>query len=388
LKGEEAVKKQEIGIGILGTGFMCKAHSNAFLKVGYIYHDRNYIPILEHVGGSTIEKAILASERYGYKRYSQGWQEVIMDSKVNTVVVCLPDLQHKQASLDAIKYGKNVLCEKPLAVNALDAKEMLDAAIRAGVHHMCGFNYRAIPAVQLAKRLIDNGVIGKLYNFNGVYNQDIGANEKLPIEKLWYLNGAKSSGATKGIGCHLIDMSRMLMGEISIVAGMMKIHNSIRLSERGPQKVDKDEEMSAMVEYQNGSTGLLKTSVVASGRKNQLAWEISGSKGSLAFNLEEINILNVYLAESLVKEVSGFTRVDVTETALGHPFADVWWPRGHGIGWEHGHINQAALFLDSIANKKPISPYGATFEDGYKVAVIIEALEQSCRSGKRVYVNY
>jgi len=381
-------ERKKIGIGIVGAGFMCKAHSNAYNTMRYTHVSDGYLPELVRVGADTEDEARVAAERYGYKKSCAGWKDVVDDPDVAVVDVCLSDALHKRVSLDAIAAGKDLLCEKPLAVSASDALEMLTAAKKAGVRHMTGFNYRFIPAVRLARELIASGAIGRLYRFNGSHSQDPGADPSTPAERVWYASGPKASGVARGIGSHLIDMSRYLMGEIVDVDGKLKTYNRTRPSADGILQVTQDEAMSALLEFETGADGILAASAVASGRKNRIAWEINGTKGSIAFDMEEINFLHVCLMDSPLKEVSGFTRVDVTQADRNHPFAEYWWPRGHGIGWEHAHINELAHFLDCVANDKPVAPHGATFRDGYRVAAVIEAISESSQSGKSIDLHF
>jgi predicted dehydrogenase len=291
---------------------------------------------------------------------------------------------HREIALEAIKNGKHVLCEKPLASNREDAREMMDAAKNTGVKVMCGFNYRFVSAVVLARNLIQSGKMGKVYHFNGRYLQEAGYDSETPVEKLWYAHGYKKNGVSLGIGCHLIDMARYLVGEITEVAGMMPTYNQFRNSEKGQIKVEVEEDMLAMLNFENGATGLLRASAVAAGRKNQLAWEISCSKGSLVFDLENLNNLDVYYRENPLKEIVGFTRINVTQADRDHPFMDFWWPKGHIVGWEHAHINQIAHFLRCITHNEDIDPLGATFEDGYRAIHIIDSLREAAKEKKTV----
>jgi len=380
--------KKEIGIGIIGAGFMGKVHSNAYKTIEYIYNDRGFCPSLEYLGSVTEEDAKENAQRYGYKKSCAGWNQIVDDPKVSVVDVSLGDRLHMQASLDAIKAGKHVICEKPLAPTAKEAKQMMTAAEKAGIKNMCGFSYRFIPAVIYAKQLIDEGAIGEIYNFNGRYYQDAGSDPNRPAEKVWYAMGAKSTGVARGVGSHIIDMSRFLMGEVISVCGRTDTFNRTRKSGNGIIEVKCDEMMSAIVEYESGASGIITASAIASGRKNQIQFDIYGTLGSISFDIEHINYLNVFIRDNNKFGVSGFERVDVTQRDLNHPFADIWWPAGHGIGWEHGHINELAHFLQCVANDEDVAPYGATFEDGYKAAAIIEAIEQSQASGKKIKMVY
>lgn len=223
--------------------------------------------------------------------------------------------------------------------------------------------------------------MGRVYHFRGEYAQDVGAYEDTPFEKLWYVYGPKNSGVSLGIGSHLLDLARFLVGEIEEVGGVMPIYTPVRQSAHGPAAVDKEEDMLSIVRFANGAAGMLRASAVSAGRKNSLRFEISCSKGSLMFDLEHLNYLDVFLKDSPVKEVTGFTRVNVTQVDRDHPFMDVWWPRCHVVGWEHAHINEIAHFLHCIATGEAVAPHGATFEDGYRAAQIIDVLRASAKDG-------
>ncbi len=380
-------KQVEFNIALVGGGFMAKAHSNAYHTIPYIYNKSNYHINLDSLSAATIEEATDAAQRYSFTNAYAGFGEAVSKGSINIVDICAADFIHKDIAVAALAHGKHVLCEKPLANSLADAKAMYEAAVRAGTKTMCGFNYRFVPAVRLAKTLLERGIMGRIYTFNGAYNQDSGAFDDIPLERLWYAYGSKASGVSYGIGSHIIDMARFLVGEIATVSGLMKIYTKERPSSKGPQKVMKEEEMLALVEFSNEASGMIKASAMAAGRKNQLTFEISCSKGSLSFDLEEPNYLNVFLKDSPVTQVSGFTKVNVTQIDREHPFMDVWWPRGHGIGWEHAHINEIAHFLDCVANNKDIEPYGATFKDGLRAIEIIEAIRLSEQSKSKVEVN-
>jgi predicted dehydrogenase len=381
-------EKKQIGVGVIGAGFMCRAHSNAYHKARYFYWNKNFEPAMVGVADITQAGAEDAAARYGYSYGCEGWERLLADPKIALVDICVGDALHKKAAVEAAKAGKAVLCEKPLALNVEDAQEMVDAASGNAVKNMCGFNYRFFPAVQLAKRLIDQGLMGKLYCFNGSYCQDQGADDRIPAEKLWYVMGPKASGASNGIGSHLIDMSRFLVGEIGSVSGFMKIYNKIRTSNSGDIAVKNDEEMLAVLEFANGASGLYKASAVSGGRKNFFSWEINGSGGSITFNTEEPNILHVYLRDAPVKELNGFTAVNVTQLDKGHPLMEHFWPRGSGLGWEDAHVNEIAHMLDCVANDGSVSPLGATFEDGLHVVKVIKAIRESQDSGRRINLSF
>ena len=382
------MQKKIIRIGLVGGGFMAKAHSNAYHTIPYIYHDESYLPQLVMIGASTAEKAAAVAQRYGFSRSCAGYRDIVESSDIDAVDICVSDALHAEIALEALRNGKHVICEKPLALNREDAREMRDtareAALKSGVKAMCGFNYRFVSAVVLAKNLISSGKMGKVYHFNGSYLQDSAYAEDTPIERLSFLRGSKGSGIALNIGSHLVDMARFLAGEITGISGMMPTYNSFRNSQQGQQQVDREEDMLAMVSFESGATGLLRASAVSAGRKNRLAWEISCSRGSLVFDLENLNNLDVFYKDNPVQEITGFTRINVTQADRNHPFMDVWWPRGHIVGWEHAHINQIAHFLRCIALNEDVEPMGASFEDGYKSIDIIDSLRKSAEQNKTV----
>ena len=372
-----------IGIGMIGGGFMAKSHTNAYSTIPYIFQPDFTIERVA-LGALTLEEAEAAAKRYGYAHAYQGYKDIIARDDVDVIDVSTADALHKEITIAALKAGKNVICEKPMALTAADAKEMYEAAQENHVTAMIGFNYRFMPAVRLAKELISQGVMGTIYNFNGVYNQDSGSYPDMPVERVWYAAGSKGSGVSLGIGSHLIDMARFLCGEITTVSGLTANHNPIRPSATGPREVKTEEEMLAIVSFESGATGNLRASAVSTGRKNQLAFEICASNGSLVFNMEAPNFLKVFLRDTAVHSVTGFTDVDVTQMDRDHPLTKYWWPRGHGLGWEHAHVNELAHFLQCVADGKDVGPYGGTFADGLRSLQIIDAIKESCATGCRV----
>ncbi|MCD7991454.1 MAG: Gfo/Idh/MocA family oxidoreductase [Clostridia bacterium] len=374
-----------VGVGLVGTGFMAKVHSNAYHTMKYMFYDNQVKPRLVSICSEhSFERANEAKERYGFEQGVVGYQNILNNEAVDVVDICSGDASHMKIAMESLKAGKHVVCEKPLAANSQDAKTLYEFAKAQKKFAICGFNYRFIPAVLLAKQLIDSGIMGKPYSFNGSYLQDTGAFEEVPYEKLWYASGPKSSGVSYGIGGHLIDMARFLMGEIAGVSGMTANYNPVRMSKDGPKTVPGEEDAVAVVAFKSGGIGTLRFATIAAGRKNCLRFEISCSKGTLVFNLEEINYLRVFYKETPVKQISGFTDVNVTQVDRDHPFMGVWWPRGHGIGWEHAHINELAYFIEHVAKNEPLGTLAASFYDGYQAARIADAIKESSETGERI----
>ncbi|MEM2187092.1 MAG: Gfo/Idh/MocA family oxidoreductase, partial [Thermofilaceae archaeon] len=295
---------------------------------------------------------------------------------------------HLEPTLEALEAGKHVLCEKPLARNAEEARVLRDAARRAKVKAMVAFNYRFVPAVQLARQLVKSGVLGRIYHFRARYLQDWLVNPSAPLT--WRLRAEEAgSGPLGDLGSHIIDLARFLVGEITAVTGVARTFIEERPLAEDPSKrgrVTVEDAFSATAEFENGAIGTLEASRFATGRKNYNNFEINGERGSIEFNLERLNELRVYLREWEEKGLTGWSTVLVTERR--HPYIDRYWPPGHIIGWEHTFINEVYHFLNCIVKDEDVGPIGATFEDGYRCNVIMDAVLESAKTGKRITVSY
>src|SRR5690606_35400751 len=298
-----------------------------------------------------------------------------------------PNDAHAEPCIVAAEAGKHVFCEKPLARSAEEAKAMLDAVQKAGVKHMVAFNYRFVPALRQAYEIIQSGRLGRILHYRAIYLQDWLTDPNLP--RTWRMNKATAgSGALGDLGSHMIDLARFLVGEPTKIQGMSRTFNTERPlpDGSGRGKVDVDDAFTALVEFENGALGTLEASRFAHGRKNHQVIEINGEKGSIRFNLERLNELEVYLAEETPAETRGYHTVLITVSS--HPFVDNWWPPGHILGWEHSSVHEFHHFLDAIVNDKAVAPYGADFEDGYRDAVICDAILQSAENGKLIDIRY
>ena len=370
-----------IGIGVVGYGFMGKVHSNAYLKIPYTYQEPAAYPLLISMCGRNEKAVIDTARRFGYQHVCTDWKELIEDPSVQIVDNCTPDSMHAEPSIAAVRAEKHVICEKPLAMTVAKAKEMRDEACNAGVKHMLCHNYRFMPAVRLAKKLIEEGELGRIYQFRGVYLQEVGHEPSEVLENVWYAAGTRS-GVLLGIGSHIIDMARFLLGEMEAVAGMVRTFNTSRKDSSGKtESVTADEVNGALVEFTSGAVGTIESAGVSTGRKNQLSWEINGSKGSLRFDLEDLNHLHVCLDKTAVQDVRGFTNISVTD--FSHPLQSMILPPGHNTGWEYGHVHALNHFIECVAADRDVAPYGATFEDGYRIQVIMDAIVQSSSDGKK-----
>ena len=376
-----------VGVGLIGYAFMGKAHVNAYKKMPYIFWPPAAVPKLIAIAGRSEAAVSEAARRYGFEGYYTDWRQMMQDPRIQIIDNSGPNNLHAEPSIAAAESGKHVLCEKPLGRTAAEAKAMLDAVKKAGVKHMCAFNYRMVPAVQLARQLVEQGALGQIYHFRARYLQEWIMDPNFPM--VWRLKKAVAgSGALGDLGSHIVDLARFLVGEPKSVNALTKTFIKERPTpEGGRDTVDVDDAFVALMEFENGALGTLEASRFALGRKNHNTFEINGSKGSIVFDLEKLNELQVHLPGQALKEAQGFTNVLVSESY--HPFWNVWWPQGHIIGWEHTFVHEVNLFVEAVVNGKPLEPYAATFEDGYRNAVICDAIATSSESrGAQVPIKY
>ncbi len=379
-------KAPEIGIGMMGYAFMGKAHTNAYKKIPYLMYPPPAIPKLVAIAGRDEESVKEAAQRYGYETYYTDWRDLIRNDRVQLFDNGGPNDIHAEPIIAAARAGKHVLCEKPLARTANEAATMLDAVNKAGVKHMVAFNYRYLPAIRQAYELIKSGQLGEIFHFRAVYLQEWIIDPNFPL--VWRLDKARAGSGTLGdLGAHIIDLARFLVGEPRRISAMMKTFVKERpLSDgTGMGKVTVDDAFASLVEFENGALGTLESSRFCAGRKNHQTLEINGSKGSLVFNLERLNELDVFWKDETPRETRGFHNVLISESF--HPYWKNWWPQGHMIGWEHTFVHEISDFLDVIVNNKELA-IGATFEDGYKNAVICDAIQQSADTNRLVDVKY
>ena len=384
-KAEKAAP--EIGVGMLGYAFMGKAHTNAFKKLPYMIYPPPAIPRLVSIAGRNADAVQEAARRYGYEHATTDWRDLIRDERIQLFDNGGPNDAHAEPCIAAAEAGKHILCEKPLGRTAAEAAAMLEAATKAGVKHMVAFNYRFVPAVRQVRQLLEAGALGEIYHFRAVYLQEWIADATFPM--IWRLDKAQAgSGALGDIGAHIIDIARFLVGEPRRVSAATRTFVKERpLSDgSGMAPVTVDDAFAATVEFENGALGTLEASRFCPGRKNGLIFEINGAKGSLRFELERFNELEVFWKDEQPKETQGFHKVLVSESY--HPFWEHWWPQGHIIGWEHTFVHEIAHLLDAIVNDKDVAPYGATFEDGYRNAVICDAILQAAESERWVRIAY
>ena len=364
-----------IGVGMLGYAFMGRAHTNALRTLGYMTWPPPADVRLVSIAGRNQSAVQAAAERFGFEQAVTDWREIIEDPNVQLFDNLGPNNLHAEPTIAAARAGKHVVCEKPLARTADEAYEVWQAVAQTGVKHLCAFNYRFVPAVRFARQIIESGELGEIHHFRGSYLQDWLVDPAAPAT--WRLDRDQAgSGALGDLGAHVIDQARYLVGEITATSGRLRTF----VDERGGQPVSVDDAFAAVVDFANGAVGTIEASRFAAGRKNALSWEINGSRGSLAFDLERLNELQIS------NGTTGFTRRLVTETE--DPFWSFWWPDGHVIGWEHSFVHELHHMLTAIVEDSPVAPHGATFEDGYRAAEVCDAIVRSDASGSREAITY
>jgi len=371
-----------INVALIGYAFMGRAHSNAWRQVSRFFSPP-FEPRLRVLCGRTRDRTVAAARQLGWEEVATDWREVIRRDDIDIVDISTPGDSHAEIAIAAARAGKTVFCEKPLANTVRDAERMLAAVEKAGVAHMICHNYRRVPAVMLAHRLITEGRIGEIRHFRGTYLQDWPASPEFPL--VWRMDATRAgSGALGDIGSHVIDLARMLVGEIAEVSGTLETFIKTRpLPDRPGRRgrVTVDDAAVAAVRFANGAIGSIEATRLALGRKNHNRFEINGSTGSLAFDLERLNELDVYFRDEPA-DARGFRRVLVTEP--GQPYMSAWWPAGHIIGWEHTFTHTVFDLLEAIAARRVPTP---NFEDGVRNQRVLDAVERSWRTRRWVRVR-
>lgn len=364
---------RKLNIALIGYGFMGRAHSNAWRQVGSFF-DVPCEPVLKVICGRNESELIKAASNFGWQEHSTSWEEVVSREDIDIVDICTPGNMHLPIALAAAASKKIIFCEKPLANTVAEAKQMLEAVRANGCLHMLCHNYRRVPAVAFARELISAGRIGEIYHYRGTYLQDWLVDPDFP--RVWRLEKARAgSGALGDLLSHSIDLARYLVGEITEVSGLLKTFIPERPlpDSRTMAPVEVDDAALSLVKFGNGAVGTIEATRFAAGRKNYNRFEINGSLGSIVFNLERMNELELYVNEGLE---SGFRTIQVT--GKGYPYMEGWWPRGHIIGYEHTFTHTVLDLLKAVAEGQLPTP---NFEDGVRNQLVLDAVERSAVSG-------
>ena len=368
-----------VGVGMVGHAFMGRAHSQAWRSVGPFF-EPPLTPVMTALAGRSAGRTRAAAAALGWASVETGWKELLRRDDVQLVDICAPGFAHAEIAVAALDAGKHVLCEKPLANTLAEAEAMTAAAERArarGVRSMVGFNYRRVPAVALARRLVDEGRIGTVRHVRAQYLQDWLTDPRAPHS--WRLDGDKAgSGALGDIASHAVDTAQFITGQS--VAGVSAVMETF-VRERpvpggGTAPVTVDDAALFVGRTDGGALAAFEATRYATGRKNALRIEVSGSSGALAFDLEALNELWFHDGTQ-DGATAGFRRIVVTEP--DHPYAGRWWPPGHALGYEHTFTHQAADLLTAIADGTDPRP---SFADGLQVQRVLAAVAASAESGR------
>ncbi|MEM7381413.1 MAG: Gfo/Idh/MocA family oxidoreductase [Bacteroidota bacterium] len=369
-----------MNIGIIGTQFMGKAHANAYNQLPHFF-ETTARPVLHTACSRNHEKAAEFSEQFGWSNTETDWRNVISNDEIDLIDICTPNHLHQPIVMEASRQGKNLLCEKPMALNTNEAREMYEAAEIAGIVHMMIFNYRYVPALALAKKMISDGDIGKVYHFNAVYYQDWLTDPNFPY--VWRHNVKETgSGAHGDMNAHIVDLARHLIGEFEAVTGVQEVFIKERPTGNGMEKapVSADDATLFLARFRQGALGTFNATRFANGFKNHLRIEIFGSEGSLIFNLERLNELQYFSAKDDTDK-QGFRNILVTNKS--HPFLKAWWPPGHILGWEHTFIHQFSELIYGIAQKNQVTP---NFYDGLRCQEVLDGVVASAQKEKWIAI--
>jgi len=366
--------KKKLNVAMIGYQFMGRAHSNAWRQVDRFF-DTPFEPVMKVVCGRSEDAVKTAAATLGWQEHATSWEKVVARKDIDVIDICTPGDSHLPIAVAAAEAKKVVFCEKPLANTLAESEKMLEAVRSNGVIHMICHNYRRCPAVTLAKQIISEGQIGKVHHYRGAYLQDWIVNPAFP--RVWRLEKSKAgSGALGDIASHSIDLSRYLVGEITEVAGLLRTFVSERPlpGSTTMAPVDVDDAALSLIKFDNGAIGTIEATRFATGRKNYNRFEINGSKGSIVFNLERMNELELYIEGG---PGSGFKNIMVTDSS--HPYMAGWWPPGHIIGYEHTFTHTVLDLLRGIDENKVPTP---NFEDGVRNQRVLDAIERASASAK------
>ncbi|MBI4553702.1 MAG: Gfo/Idh/MocA family oxidoreductase [Candidatus Latescibacteria bacterium] len=386
---------KQVNVGLIGYAFMGKSHSHAYKDMAFFFPEAAAVPVMKALCGRNRDKVKAAAATFGWEGYETNWKKLVKRDDIHLIDVSTPGDTHAEIAIAAAEAGKHVFCEKPLANTLAEARAMLQAVKKARVKSMVAYNYRRVPAVQLARQLIDEGRIGKVYHWRAVYLQDWIMDPSFPL--VWRLQKEKAGSGPHGdLNAHIIDLARFLVGEIDEVVGLdatfikerpvvEEIDATLgakagKAARKG--KVTVDDATLFLAKFANGALGAFEATRFAGGRRNGNRFEINGSKGSIAFNLEKMNELQYYNRDD-DSHVQGFREIIVNEGV--HPYMSHWWPPGHIIGWEHTFVHEVFDLMQAIAGKnKDLHP---DFEEGVKDQAVLEAVSVSIANRSWVKVG-
>lgn len=371
--------KKTINIGLVGGGFMGRTHSNGYNRIRNFFPELQYTPVLKAVCFRNEAKLKAFADQWGYESTETDWRKLVERKDIDAIDICTPNDTHAEIAIAAAKAGKMILCEKPLARNMEESRAMVEAIEAAGVPNTVWYNYRRIPAVTLAKQIIDSGKLGKIYHYRANFLQDWTINENLPQggEGLWRMDAAVAgSGVIGDLLSHCIDTAIWLNGGIKDVAAMSETFVKERMHQLTGkvEKVHIDDACSFICHFNNGSLGLFESTRYARGHKALYTFEINGANASIKWDLHDLNRLE-FFDNSDQSNLRGWRSIHVTDGE--QPYMNKWWVPGLGIGYEHSFVHQAADFLRSLETGEPCSP---TFKEAFETQKVCQALIDSSAS--------
>ncbi|OME95214.1 MULTISPECIES: Gfo/Idh/MocA family protein [Paenibacillus] len=383
---------KQLRVGMIGYKFMGKAHSNAYRSLPMFFPEA-LKPEMVAICGRNVSAVQAAAVQLGWSESVTDWKGLVNREDIDLIDINAPSDAHKEIAIAAAKAGKHIFCEKPLALTLADAREMLQAAQEAGVTHMVGFNYRFSPAVRLAKKLVEGGRLGQIYHFRAWFLQDWIMDPQFPL--VWRLQKeVAGSGSHGDLGAHLIDLAHYLVGDMQEVIGMSETFIKERpiasemtgLSAKGSTggsmgKVTVDDATLFMTRFENGALGSFEATRFAAGHRSTNSFEINGSLGSVKFDFERMNELEVYFTSD-AEDVQGFRRVLATDPV--HDYMEAWWPPGHTIGFEHTFTHEILELSTAISEGRQPMP---NFEDGVKCQAVLEAVDKSIAERRWVQLS-
>ena len=379
--------KKKLNVGLIGCGFMGRLHSNAYRTLGQFF-DHEHEMVLKAVCDSNEKKVKAFAANWGWESFDTDWRKLVDRDDIDLVDICTPNNSHHEIALAAAQAGKIIACEKPLAMNAGEGQEMTDAVEKAGKPNMVWFNYRRVPAIALAKKIVDEGRIGRVFHYRAKYLQDYTISPDVPQggDALWRLDANVSgSGVTGDLLAHSIDLAMWLIGNISSVSAMTETFIKERKMQDEPDKlmpVKIDDACAFLARFENGAMATFESTRYARGRKNQSTLEINGEKGSIAFDLENAHELN-YFEYGGDGHLRGWRKIQVWDS--DHPYMKHWWVPGCVIGYEHFHINALADFISGIEKNEKTCP---DFRDGLVTQIVCDAVLASARNQQWTNIQY
>ncbi len=370
---------KELNIGLIGYGFMGRTHSNGYKRVNDFFPELGLRPVLKAVCGRNAENAQAFADQWQYESIETDWQKLIARDDIDAIDICTPNNSHAEIAIAAAEAGKMILCEKPLALNAAEGERMVAAIEKAGVANTVWYNYRRVPAVTLAKQLIDEGRLGKIFHYRANFLQDWTIGEDVPQggAATWRLDvKAAGSGVTGDLLAHCIDTAIWLNGSIKNVSAMTETFVKERMhAETGKvEPVGIDDACAFLCRFDNGSLGLFESTRYARGHKALYTLEINGEKASIRWDLHDLHRLE-YFDHADDSVVRGWRSIHVTDG--DQPYMDHWWVPGLQIGYEHTFVHQVADFLASVESGQPCSP---TFREAQETQKVCDAVLESAKA--------